>query len=470
MEKQMEQRKTEIELKNTRLIMEELEEIIEGSFDGILVTDGDGNALLANTSYVRNTGIKKEDIIGHNIKEFLNPVWMKNSAVLLAIQQKGPVSLHHTTQHGRNIMATGRPIFDEKGQIKRVVVNTRDISEIYELQEELLKAKKMEKLYFEQMNAEDDGDGSGTGIVVTDPKMRDIYALLGKICSFDTTVLICGESGVGKEVVARYLHDKNTLRKDKPFITVNCGAIPENLLESELFGYEEGAFTGAAKGGKIGLFEAASGGTLFLDEIGEMSLNLQVKLLRALESRTIVRVGGTRTIPVDVRIVAATNRDLVNMVDNQQFREDLFYRLNVISVDLPPLKERKGEIGPMTLKFLRKFNKEYGQDKKITYEVIKEFESYSWPGNIRQLKNTVENMVVVSSNEYLQLDDIPWMGDAVNAKKNENGEVPLQQAMESYEKELLKKAKEKYGSSRKVGVALQVDQSTVIRKLKKYGL
>ena len=201
-----------------------------------------------------------------------------------------------------------------------------------------------------------------------------------------------------------------------------------------------------------------------------MSLNLQVKLLRALESRTVVRVGGTRTIPVDVRIVAATNRDLVKMVDDQQFREDLFYRLNVISVDLPPLKERKGEIAPMTLKFLRKFNKEYGQDKKITYEVIKEFESYSWPGNIRQLKNTVENMVIVSSNEYLQLDDIPWMEEGANVQKNEKGEVPLQQAMENYEKELLKKAKEKYGSSRKVGVALQVDQSTVIRKLKKYGL
>ena len=319
-------------------------------------------------------------------------------------------------------MATGRPIFDENGQIKRVVVNTRDISEIYELQEELLKAKKMEKLYFDQMTAErKTEDGGGETIVVTDPRMRDIYALLGKVCSFDTTVLICGESGVGKEVVARYLHEKNTLRKDKPFITVNCGAIPENLLESELFGYEEGAFTGAAKGGKVGLFEAASGGTLFLDEIGEMSLNLQVKLLRALESRTVVRVGGTRTIPVDVRIVAATNRDLVKMVDDQQFREDLFYRLNVISVDLPPLKERKGEIAPMTLKFLRKFNKEYGQDKKITYEVIKEFESYSWPGNIRQLKNTVENMVIVSSNEYLQLDDIPWMEEGAQCAKERKG-------------------------------------------------
>jgi PAS domain S-box len=460
------------ELEKTEGIMEELQEIIEGSFDGILVTDGEANVLLVNQSYVRNTDIKKEELIGHNMKELINPIWMKNSVALLAIEQRQPVSLHHTTKHGKNIMVTGTPIFDKENNIKKVVINSRDISEIYELREELSKAKEMERIYFEQISDEDDqARGKTGGIVMVDEKIKEIFSLSKKISSFNTTVLISGESGVGKEVVANYIHNQNPLKKDMPFVAVNCGAIPENLLESELFGYVEGAFTGAARGGKAGLFEAADGGTLFLDEIGEMSLNLQVKLLRALETRTVTRLGSSKAVPVDIRVIAATNKNLMKKVEEGSFRGDLFYRLNVVSIDIPPLRERIADIAPLALNFINRFNRQYGQNKKFTYEVMKELESYPWPGSIRQLKNVIENMVIVSNNEYLQLNDLPWFagGTPSSSKKKEEG-LALQEALDNLEQQILINARTKYGSSRKMAEMLKVDQSTIIRKLKKYQL
>lgn len=461
-----------LELRKTEYVMNELQEIIEGSFDGILVTDGEANVLLVNQSYVRNTDIKKEELLGHNMKELINPIWMKNSVALLVKEQKQPVSMHHTTKHGKNIMVTGTPIFDEHKNIKKVVINARDISEIYQLREELSKAKEMEKIYFAQINDDNEiKENCEDDIVVMDEKMKEIFSLAKRISSFNTTVLITGESGVGKDVLANYIHKENSLNKDKPFIAVNCGAIPENLLESELFGYAEGAFTGAAKGGKVGLFEKADGGTLFLDEVGSMSLNLQVKLLRALETRTIVRVGSSSPISVNIRVIAATNEDLLEKIKSGDFREDLFYRLNVVSIKIPPLRERIEDIAPLSLKFLNKFNKQYGLNKKLTFEVVKELETYSWPGSIRQLKNVIENMVVVSENEYLQLDDLPWITKENKHLKNTNFELlSLQEHLDMYEKMILEDAKKKYGTSRKIAEVLKVNQSTIVRKLSKYNL
>ena len=447
--------------------MNDLLEIVENSFDGILVADGEGNVQFANGAYEKNTGIKLDDIVGHNIRELINPVWMKTSIILLAIEQRKPVSMHHVTQNDKRIIVTGTPIFDEHNDIKRVVVNTRDISEIYHLQQELYSAKKMAEMIQEQSDAEKEDDDDG--IVILNSRMRRIYDLTEKICNFNATVLITGESGVGKELVARSLHDKSIMRKDKKFVAVNCGAIPENLLESELFGYVEGAFTGAVKGGKAGLFEVANGGTVFLDEVGELSLNLQVKLLRALESRTITRVGSSEEIHLDINVVAATNRNLEKAVADGTFREDLYYRLNVISIEIPPLRERKDEIAPLAFKFVKQYNKQYGIDKKLKYEVIRELEEYDWPGNIRQLKNVIERMVVVSDGDYIEIPDLPWLASSDNSESY-NEHLSLQSQLNEFEREVLKKAKEKYGSSREIGKALKVDQSTIVRKLNKYKL
>ena len=443
----------------------DFELIVETSFDGLLVSDGDGNVLFVNNSYVQNTGIQKEEIIGHNIRELLNPVWMKESAILLALEKKKPISFYHITKNGNHVISTGTPIFKD-GEIHRVVVNTRDISEIYALREELGKAKAMEKLYLEQAEAQ--RKDREDEIVVKNRKMQNIYATAEKIASFDTTVLITGDSGVGKELIARHLHIKNRFRNNKPFITINCGAVPENLLESELFGYEDGSFTGGIKGGKKGIIENCNGGTLFLDEIGEMSLNLQVKLLRVRENRTITRLGSSQEIPVDVRVIAATNRSLDTMVKEKSFRADLYYRLNVITIKVPNLKERIDEIAPLALNFLKKFNRQYGQQKKLSFEVVKELELHTWKGNVRELRNTLENMVVLSNNEYLQLDDIPWMKAEIK-EESEQGRG-LNQMLEEYERQILINAKEKYGTSRKIAAVLKLDQSTVVRKMNKYGI
>ena len=448
-----------------------LEEIMEASFDGIMVTDGDGNCLFANRSYTKDTGILNEEIVGHNVRELLNPAWMRTSIALEVIEQKKTISMEHDTKNGNHILVTGNPIYDEAGNIVKIVVNTRDLSKIADLKLQLDEAEAMNKLYMERMGIDHNNSDQlllGTnGTVVVNKHMRDIYEIARRVSTYNTTVLITGESGTGKELVARYIHQCDPSRKDKPFVVINCGAIPANLLESELFGYEEGPFTGALKGGKKGLFEEAEGGVLFLDEIGEMDLSLQVKLLRVLESRTVMRVGSSKEKKVDIRVVAATNRELEKEVREGRFRDDLYYRLNVVSLKVPPLRERIDDILPIATKFTNSFNKLYGQNKKLTYDLVSELEDYPWPGNIRELKNVIENMVVVSQNEYLRSGDLPWGRDS--------GEIldeqpTLKAAMEDFEKRFLQKAKERWKTTEKIGEMLDVNQSTISRKLRKYGI
>lgn len=468
--------KLAMEVEKSQHIIQELQTVLEGSFDGILVTDKDGNVLLVNQAYGRLTAIRKEEMTGKNMRDLLNPVYMKNSVALVVAEEKRPVSMHHTTRHGKNVIVTGTPVFDKDGELYRIVINLRDISEIYTLREELLKAKAVEKVYFQKMMTQETTAEQSDTIVAVSEKMCEIFSLAKKISNYNVTVLILGESGVGKEAMAKFIHG-NSIRKDNPFIAINCGAIPEALLESELFGYEKGAFTGAAKEGKKGLFEIADGGTLLLDEIGDMPLSMQVKVLRFLETREIVRVGATKSLAVDVRILVATNKDLWKMVEENTFREDLYYRLNVVLLNIPPLRSRIDDIPLLCLHFLQKYNRQYGQDKKLTYDVIKELEAQPWRGNIRELRNTIEKMVVLSNNEYLQLNDLPWNkhdSDRISSDEfivsNTKRIMTLNEAIEDVEKQILSEAIKKYKSSRKIANVLKIDQSTVLRKIEKYGL
>ncbi|HCU08547.1 MAG TPA: transcriptional regulator [Clostridiales bacterium] len=462
------------QLENEKKISEDLMEILEGSYDGILVTDGDGNVLYVNNSYERIAEIKLTDLIGRNMKELINPVWMPNSVAFVVAEQRQPVSKRQITKSGKNIIVTGRPVFGKKGDIKKIVINVRDITEIYELREELLKARTREQILsssydFSEMIAKGDHK-----VIAVSEQMKSILNTAEKIANFQATALITGESGVGKEEVAKYIH-KKSLRKEKPFITINCGAIPQNLLESELFGYEKFAFTGASQRGKTGLLELANGGSVFLDEIGETSLDFQVKLLRVLESKEIRRVGGSKDVEVDIRIIAATNKSLEEMVENGSFREDLYYRLNVVQLHILPLRKRTDDIEPLARLFIAHFNNKYQQNKVLTMDVIQEFLSFTWPGNVRQLKNVIENMIILSNNDYLQVDDVPWLAD--NAKvirKNTikaitaNDELSLSEAVENLEKLMLEQAKAKFKTTREIAAALKVDQSTIVRKMKKY--
>jgi len=302
--------------------------------------------------------------------------------------------------------------------------------------------------------------------------MHQIFELTLKVAKVDSNVLITGESGVGKEIIAKIIH-KASPRAQKSFLQINCGAIPENLLESELFGYEGGAFTGARRKGKMGYFELSDGGALLLDEIGELPFNLQVTLLRALQEREVLRVGGTTPYKFDVRIIAATNRNLEEMVSKSLFRADLFYRLNVVPICIPPLRERKEDIIPLVIHFLEKFNSKFKTNKRFEPEVLRAFERYDWPGNVREMENVIERLVIIVDDEIIDINHLPFI-DNNQEIQGVNIEVlspiPLQEASDILEKKLIIKALQLYGSTRKAAKALGVSHPTVIRKAQKLNI
>lgn len=302
----------------------------------------------------------------------------------------------------------------------------------------------------------------------TSSSMKEVYRLVERAAPTMSTVLITGESGTGKEVVARDIH-RSSNRPDGPFVPVNVGAIPENLLESELFGYEKGAFTGA-DGRKQGLFELASGGTLFLDELGEMSANMQVKLLRVLQERTIVRLGGTRTLPVDVRILAATNRNLADSVRDGTFREDLYFRIHVIEIHLPPLRERRDDIAPLAEFFLVRYARETGrQVRGISREALDFLRKQEFPGNIRELENSIERAVILSESSILRREDFSFTEMAIGKKDSEN--EPESRNLRDAEKKAILAALEHNGGHReKTALDLGISRRTLLTKMKEYGL
>lgn len=319
---------------------------------------------------------------------------------------------------------------------------------------------------------------SSPEVIARSPQMLAILKMAEKVAATDCTVLISGESGVGKDVIARYIHAKSP-RSESPFIKVNCGAIPETLLESELFGYERGAFTGASRDGKPGKFELARNGTIFLDEVGDLPLQLQVKLLHALQEKEIVRIGGTISRPVNARIIAATDRNLKEMVNNSKFREDLYFRLSVIPIYVPPLRERKEDIGPLVVYFKRKYEKKYNVFKTCSQELIQKFKTYEWPGNVRELENTIERIyVMIEGNKAVTPDMLIKNGLGFDSRLPNSREhlvtvnriAPLQEILSLAEKQLLQMASEKYKGVKEIARVLGVDPSTVSRKLKKLAL
>lgn len=311
-------------------------------------------------------------------------------------------------------------------------------------------------------------------LVAESPEMKNLITLLSRIALYDSTVLICGESGVGKEVVANSIH-RNSPRKEEPFIKVNCTAIPESLLESQFFGYEPGAFTGALRQGKLGIFEAANNGTVFLDEIGDLPFSLQGKLLRVLQEGEVLRIAGTKPYKVNVRIIAATNKDLAEMVNQKLFREDLYYRLNVIPVYIPPLRERRADILPLLNYYKRKYEVKFGISKEFAPEVYDLLVNYNWPGNIRELRNMVERLFVTTEPESVIKPATLIRGGFLqaNTPKTVRGSYitvhaigPLKEAVEELEKLMIELALQKYGSIQKVASVLGVNPSTLWRKRK----
>jgi len=451
----------------------ELNAIIESSYDGIYVTDGKGITLRVNSAYERITGINRKEVIGRHMRDLEKAGFYSQSVTLLVLAKKKPVTIMQKIKGKKDVMVTGNPVFNETGKITHVVTNVRDMTDLNRLKAELEQAKKLTQKYQNELTEMRLQQIEMQDIVAKSNSMKKVLKLALRVAKVDTNVLITGESGVGKEVIAKIIH-KESERKECPFIKINCGAIPENLLESELFGYEEGAFTGAKKAGKPGLLEVAERGTLLLDEIAEMPKKLQVKLLRALQEREIFRVGSVKPRKINVRILAATNKDLEKLVSQGKFREDLFYRLNVVPIYIPPLRERKEDILPLVYNFIKKYNEKYNLNKQISSEIMDCLLDYDWPGNVRELENIVERMIIISEDEYIKAEHLPksLRRDFDDSKSNVFVKkiIPLRNAKRELEKQIIQKAFKEYKHIQEVARVLGVHRTTILRKMQRYKL
>ncbi|MCL6449039.1 MAG: sigma 54-interacting transcriptional regulator [Armatimonadetes bacterium] len=460
---------TSQELGLVKEINKELECIIESSSDGILITDPAGNIIKANQAHERITGLASPNIEGKNMQELIKAGIYTTPVVEAVLKEKKSVTVVESKSDQHQLLVTGNPVFNQNGEITRIVINVRDLTEMNKLVYQLEQARRLSERYYDELTQLRAGSLKQEGIIFSSPKMQELLALALRLAQVDSTVLILGESGVGKEVIAKLMH-RYSKRKKGPFITVNCSAIPENLLESELFGYERGAFTGANREGKIGLFELADNGTLFLDEISEIPLPFQAKLLRAIQEKEIMPVGGSKPRPVNIRILAATNRDLEALVREGKFREDLYFRLNVVPLSLWPLRERRQDIIPLAYNFRDKFCKAYGLKKDFAPEVLGVFLEYNWPGNVRELENLVERLVVTSPGDRITLADLPRnLFEHLDHSPNiqVRGVLPLRQAVLELERQLIQNALREYGSTYKAAKALNIDQSTLVRKVRR---
>ncbi len=460
---------TSKELDLVKQINKELECIIESSSDGILIADPVGNIIKANQAHERITGLATHNIEGKNLQELIKAGIYTTSVVEAVLKEKKSVTVVESKSDQHQLLVTGNPVFNQSGEITRIVINVRDLTEMNKLVYQLEQARRLSERYYDELTRLRAGSLKQEGIIFSSPQMQELLALALRLAQVDSTILILGESGVGKDVVAKLMH-RHSKRKNGPFITVNCSAIPENLLESELFGYERGAFTGANREGKIGLFELADNGTLFLDEISELPLPFQAKLLRAIQEREIMPVGGSKPRPVNIRILAATNQDLQTLVKEGKFREDLYFRLNVVPLYLPPLRERRQDIIPLVYNFRDKFCKAYSLKKDFAPEVLGVFMEYNWPGNVRELENLVERLIVTSPGERITLADLPQnLFDQLDysPRVRVRGVMPLRQAVLELEGQLIQNALQEYGSTYKAARALNIDQSTLVRKMKR---
>jgi PAS domain S-box-containing protein len=463
------------QLESYRHLNRQLETIFKASSDGIWVCDAAGIVINVNKASERLNGINASDAVGKPIRELLKIGLFDRSVTVEVLETRRQVSImQYINRTDRHLLSTGTPVFDETGNISLVVVNERDMTQLNAIRRQLeqshMEAEKIkdelaELSILELKNEE---------IVAESDAMRQLLRVALKLARIDASnILILGESGVGKGLLAKFIH-KHGPRHKNPFIQINCAALPESLLEAELFGYERGAFTGAREKGKVGLFELAHEGTLFLDEIGELPLPLQAKLLKYLDDREIMRLGGVTSKTIDCTIVAATNKDLETEVKRRRFRQDLFYRLNAFTLVIPPLRSRPEDIFELVAHYLKKYNRTYRLKKRILPEGLAMLQGCSFPGNVRELKNLVKKAVVMS--EKRDLDEFIERSLRAGESVKPFSEGPtrldggLTKELERLERRILEKTMKRFRTTRDMAVALAVSQATVVRKLKKYGL
>ena len=443
--------------------------IMENSQDGLFVTDHLGNVVMVNRASVEMHGITTEEVLGKNVKDLIEKKLWNRSAALEVLKQNKTVTLISVDTEEKKVLSTAIPVFDESGVLKFVLVNDRDIRFLKEMTAVLEDENHPYRKNRFELSEKELATSELQNIVIESPIMKEVIYFAIKAARFDLPLVVTGDTGVGKNQIVQMIHSLSK-RKNGPFVIVNCATIAGSLLESELFGYEKGAFTGAKSEGKAGMFELAHNGTLFLDEIAEIPLSLQQKLLRFIESGEMMRVGGLKQMKINTRIIAATHQDLSFMVDQGRFRKDLYFRLNVIPIEIPSLESRKEEIVPLSNFFVDRFNKKYTKSKQFSNAALKALQSYSFPGNIRELENLVQRLVTMTDTDLIDVADLPIeMSEYQNnhsstLSENQNS---FKGELDRFEQDTLLRAVKEHGSQRKAAEALGISQSTISRKLGK---
>lgn len=445
---------------------------------GVTVFDANGKFLYVNRHSLQASGRSRSDYEGRTVYDLYREGIFNQPVITEVIETKKPVARvqRSTTKNGgiKEYMVRAHPIFDGEGNMVLIVSDRIDMKALTKLYESLRYSyhQAPDEQKVQDMERPDGTKVQKTPHVICKSQaMEKVMSLALRASQRDSSVLLQGKSGTGKEVVAEYIH-AHSLRRNHAMVRINCASMPESLLESELFGYERGAFTGALQSGKVGLIELADKGTLFLDEVNSMPLNLQSKLLRVLETKTVLRIGARAPRAIDFRLIAASNEKLKDCVDNHTFREDPYYRLNVIPICIPPLKDRREDIRPLANHFLRQFCTQYGLEKRLLPKIYRLMQNYDWPGNVRELRNFIEWVVVMSTTTTVKISDVP-AGMLQNVvEQPQSGEpAPSQRDDKENEREKIIKALEKFQNRRQdTADYLGISRRTLQYKLKKYGL
>lgn len=431
--------------------------LIDELYDEVLVYDNNYMIVYINKACERHYGMTQKEMIGRSFWDFESQYW--NLSVLPYVyREKKAIMQKQWTYMGSEILTIALPLFDHAGDIEYVVMSVRDDFSNVQLNQlyDVLSSDLAKKTDFDNL------------IVYKSKQMQAVIEIIEQLKDIPSPCLILGETGVGKSLIGKYIHVKSQ-KYNKTFVNLNCAAIHKDLIETELFGYAQGAFTGSKKEGKKGLLEIADGGVLLLDEISELPFNLQAKLLQFIQEKEFYPVGAVTPVKVDVKIVAATNRNLKKMVEMNNFREDLYYRLNVFEIDIPPLRERKEDVLAITYFFLNKYNTAYQKEHKLSEEVIEIFLNYSWKGNVRELSNIIERLVVTAPDFMI----MPWhlpkhLYEFESPVTSSSQESSLAEAISALEREMVSKAYQELKSSRKVANKLGISQSTASRLIRKY--
>lgn len=447
-------------------------DILNALADGIFISDAQGTTLWLNNASENLCGMPKDELIGQNVSDLEEMGIFSPSVTRLVLETGKPTTTIQLVNSRGKFLVTGHIIPDEDGRPELIVAHSRDITEAARASSQLEETIALLKRYSEeiQLMKWEASKSSSQSLIGNSRSYLALLELMKKAAPVDTTVFITGETGVGKSYLAEQIHQLSE-RSGGPFVHVNCSAIPDTLIESELFGYHKGAFTGASHSGKIGLVKMADKGTLFLDEISELPYHLQSKLLLLLQNKTFMPIGGTKTYTADIRIIAATNANLQELVRVGKFRHDLYYRLNILPINVPALRERKDDIFPLLQHNLEKFNRKHNQKRRFSSEALDVMHQYEWPGNVRELENLVERIVITSRLDDIQVSDLPEELRSIRELEDgilTLGSLSLTERMEKIEVEFILQALRIHKTTRKTAAALGITQSLLMRRLKKY--